>query len=232
VQRGGRLIDRNDHRHRPGSSASITYSIACGLEEGLLHPEEEVGLAAEERAAEQIAALDALAEELARLRKAVLRQGHAQELFQARVEEAVGRLAGGDGAAAPPRPEPGLTSAQVRALQELDQAVLQLLRLAEGADRKALTPPAADPAAPEEAPHTLREGLSLLQIRVRNLQHSLGLEAVPAQNRPFDDRWHEVSGVACRPDLPDRWVVEEILPGYRLGDRVLRPARVVVNRRS
>lgn len=69
-------------------------------------------------------------------------------------------------------------------------------------------------------------------MRVRNLQHSMGLEAIPAQNQFFDDRRHEARGAAHRPDLPDGWVVEEILPGYRLGGRVVRPARVVVNRRA
>lgn len=167
--------------------------------------------------------LDALSEELARLRKAVLRHGHAQELFQARVEEAVARLAGGGERGR--RPPPEATAAQVRALLELDQALLQLLRLAEGGGR------AAGDAAPEDLPGSLREGLFLLQVRVRNLQHSLGLEAIPAHDRPFDDRWHQADGVAHRPDLPDGWVVEEVLPGYRLGDRVVRPARVVVNRR-
>ena len=162
--------------------------------------------------------LDALARELGALRKTVLRQGHAQELFQARVEEAIARLSG----AAPPPPASFPNAAQVRTLLELDQAILQLLRLA---DREA---PAA---TPEDAPRSLGEGLSLLQVRVRNLQHSMGLEAIPTHNQSFDDRRHEACGVAHRPDLPDGWVVEEILPGYRLGERVVRPARVVVNRR-
>jgi molecular chaperone GrpE len=156
----------------------------------------------------------------------LLRQGHAQELFQARVDEAVARLAAAPERARPLPPSgPGspLGPGQVRVLLELDQAVLQLLRLAEGESQALAEEPADD------APRSLREGLSLLQIRVRNLQHSMGLEAIPARNLPFDDRWHEARGVTHRPDLPDGWVVEEILPGYRLGERVVRPARVVVN---
>ncbi|HEX4963581.1 MAG TPA: nucleotide exchange factor GrpE [Thermoanaerobaculia bacterium] len=173
----------------------------------------------------QTALLDTLARELGSLRKTVLRQGHAQELFQARVEEAVSRLPRSPERAGPP--PSGLNSAQVRTLLELDQAILQLLRLSQMAQ----TPQMPNPEETvEEAPVSLREGLSLLQVRVRNLQHSLGLEAIPAQNQFFDDRWHEASGVAHRPDLPDGWVVEEVLPGYRLGERVVRPARVVVNR--
>lgn len=171
--------------------------------------------------------LDALIQELALLRKTVLRQGHAQELFQARVEEAVGRLAtaperGRPSSSSSPIPPPGPSSAQVRALLELDQALLQILRLAEDGNGKG--------EATAEEPGSLREGLSLLQIRVRNLQHSMGLEVIPTRNQPFDDRWHEVCAVADRPDLPDRWIVEEILPGYRFGERVVRPAKVVVNR--
>ena len=188
--------------------------------------DEEAVTAEDQEAAEELL-LDALTRELGLLRKTVLRQGHAQELFQARVEEAIARLSGaaagaGAPAAAPLPPLPN--AAQVRTLVELDQAILHLLRLTR------LEQPATS-AAPEE-PRSLSEGLSLLQVRVQNLQHSMGLEAIPTHNQFFDDRRHEASGVAHRPDLPDGWVVEEILPGYRLGERVVRPARVVVNRRE
>jgi molecular chaperone GrpE (heat shock protein) len=176
----------------------------------------------ESEADRQAALLDALAAELGLLRKAVLRQGHAQELFQARVEQAVGWLSGAQERTRP-APPAGPGPAQVRTLLELDQAILQLLRLAAGETRGT-----AEGLA-DDTPRSLQEGLSFLQIRVRNLQHSMGLEAIPARNLPFDDRWHEACGVAHRPDLPDRWVVEEILPGYRLGERVVRPARVIVN---
>lgn len=184
--------------------------------------------------------LDDVLRELALLRKTVLRQGHAQELFQARVEVAVGQLAADPEGARPlPPATPGSAlnaapnSAQLRVLLELDQAVLQLLSLAAGAaDSPHPTAPPASPdpkALPEDTPRSLREGLALLQVRVRNLQHSMGLAAIPARNLPFDDRWHEACGVTHRPDLPDGQVVEEVLPGYRLGERLVRPARVVVN---
>ncbi len=187
--------------------------------------------------------LSSLADEMNRLRRTVLRQGHAQELFQARVEEAIarlpertgtadageggasvrsGRAAGSAGSGGPG----GLGEPQVHALLELDGALLHLRRLA-GEE----APPAPGGPRPEDLARSLREGLSLLQIRVRNLQHSMGLEAIPAAGRPFDDRWHKACGVVERWDLPDRAVVEEILPGYRMGGRVVRPAQVVVNRR-
>lgn len=175
------------------------------------------------------AALGALAEELARLRRALLKQGHAQELFQERLEQQVEKLANRIGAGVGPQPRaasgegPLPNPAQQRVLLELDQAVLHLLRLARGEDAPA--------GRRESDPHTVQEGLGLLQIRVRNLQRSFGLEPIPAVGQPFDDRLHQADGVCHRADLPDGQVVEELLPGYRLGGRVLRTALVVVNRR-
>ncbi len=195
-----------------------------------MRSDEPETITAEDQEARHALLLEAFGKELGLLRKAVLRQGHAQEMFQARVEEAVGRLSGSSEGENPERADPPPSSApspaQVRSLLELDQAILQLLRLTRMEDPGAMEEPA------ENAPRSLQEGLSLLQVRVRNLQHSMGLEAIPAQNQFFDDRWHEARGAAHRPDLPDGWVIEEILPGYRLGGRVVRPARVVVNRRA
>lgn len=174
-------------------------------------------------ATDLLPALETVGQEVARLRKTLLKLGHGQELFQHRIEEEIGRLSrplpGAEGAL-PTAPD----TAQQRALMEVDQAVLHLLDLAQGAAREA--------SAAEAAPRSLREGLVLLQIRVRNLQRSFGLEPIPAVGRLFDDRCHQACGVCEHPGLADGEVAEEVLPGYRLGDRVVRPALVVVNRRN
>lgn len=155
---------------------------------------------------------------MARLRKLLLKLGHAQELFQQRIEEEVGRLVHPSPPASPAPPD----TAQQRALMEVDQAVLHLLALARGTGR----------GAPEADPRSVREGLTLLQIRVRNLQRSFGLEPLPAVGHPFDDRLHQAQGLCHRPDLADGEIAEEVLPGYRLRGRVVRPALVIVNRHT
>jgi molecular chaperone GrpE (heat shock protein) len=171
--------------------------------------------------------IETLGREVAQLRRTLLKLGHAQEMFQERIEEEVGRLVrreepdsiGSIGDTALP------SSAQQRALMEVDQAVLHLLDLTRKADRQPMVSDAGDP-------RSVREGLALLQVRVRNLQRSFGLEPVPAAGCLFDDRLHQAHGVCHRPDLADGEVAEEILPGYRLRDRVIRPALVIVNRRN
>ncbi|MFL6198074.1 MAG: nucleotide exchange factor GrpE [Thermoanaerobaculia bacterium] len=177
-------------------------------------------------ATDLLPALETVGQEVARLRKTLLKLGHGQELFQHRIEEEIGRLSRPlPGSASAPGATPAAPdTAQQRALMEVDQAVLHLLDLAQGAAREA--------SAAEAAPRSLREGLVLLQIRVRNLQRSFGLEPIPAVGRLFDDRCHQACGVCEQPGLADGEVAEEVLPGYRLGDRVVRPALVVVNRRN
>jgi molecular chaperone GrpE len=55
--------------------------------------------------------------------------------------------------------------------------------------------------------------------------------AIPTQGEAFDPRLHEALGSVECDDLPDQHVAEEIRRGYRLRERLLRPAlvRVVSN---
>ncbi len=166
-----------------------------------------------------------LRREIARLRRTLLKHGHAQELFQQRVEGAIERMEPKPApveASQPSPPKPGVSAAQKRTLVELAQAVSNLRALATGA--------ATVPTGDVDSPRSIREGLDLLEIRVNNLQRSFGIEKIPTVGRPFDDRIHRAHGVVSRADLPDGQVVEELLPGYLLDGELERPALVIVNR--
>ena len=62
------------------------------------------------------------------------------------------------------------------------------------------------------------------------LLRSEGVEPIAALGKPFDPDWYEA--VATVPAMPgqehDMVVVEEEAKGYRIGERLLRPARVIV----
>jgi molecular chaperone GrpE len=163
--------------------------------------------------------LEGIGSGIDRLRKTVLRHGQAQELFQQRIDDKVERMTvalGSDGVEQRPR----LDKAQLRALLALDNALLALVRSAS----------TAESLRDADAPASIREGLDLLHIRVRNMQHSFGLEPILALGHPFDDRLHRAESTCYRPAIADGQVVEEILPGYRRDSQVLRPTLVVVNR--
>lgn len=77
---------------------------------------------------------------------------------------------------------------------------------------------------------SLREGMDLTyQSMMRLLVHE-GVEPLEAKGSSFDPNWHEAVATIPHEESeaePDT-VAEVIQPGYRLGERLLRPARVVV----
>lgn len=56
----------------------------------------------------------------------------------------------------------------------------------------------------------------------------LGLEKYGAVGDPFDPNVHEALTHIPSPDVAEDSVLEVYQPGYRIGERVIRPARVVV----
>jgi molecular chaperone GrpE len=77
----------------------------------------------------------------------------------------------------------------------------------------------------------LRSGIELIVKQMEEILAKLQVHPVPAMGEEFDPRHHEALGSVERNDLPDQHVAEEIRRGYRLRERLLRPAlvRVVSN---
>lgn len=75
---------------------------------------------------------------------------------------------------------------------------------------------------------SLAQGVEMVYDQLLRALEAQGLEAVPALGGLFDPRLHESVATAERPDRPEGEVVAEVERGWRLGERVLRPARVVV----
>jgi molecular chaperone GrpE len=72
-----------------------------------------------------------------------------------------------------------------------------------------------------------------LELSVRKLEDALGahgLEAIEAVGKRFDPSVHEAIGHEESADLPEDTVVHELRRGYRIRDRVVRPALVKVAR--
>ena len=77
----------------------------------------------------------------------------------------------------------------------------------------------------------LRSGVELIVKQMEDVLRQLNVTAIPAVGEAFDPRLHEALGSVEREDMPDQHVAEEIRRGYKLRDRLLRPAlvRVVSN---
>jgi molecular chaperone GrpE len=77
----------------------------------------------------------------------------------------------------------------------------------------------------------LVDGVRLSLAALHKRIAELGAERIAVAGKPFDPRVAEaVDTVAIADADQDGWVVQEIRAGYRIGDRVLRPARVRVGR--
>jgi molecular chaperone GrpE len=72
------------------------------------------------------------------------------------------------------------------------------------------------------------EGIALVDRKLRALLESEGVTPIEAVGRAFDPREHEAIASVAATGRPDGEVVDEIQKGYRVRDRVLRPALVAV----
>lgn len=83
--------------------------------------------------------------------------------------------------------------------------------------------------SPEKpAQDKLEEGVRLVWQQLRSVLQEAGLTEVDATGQPFDPSLHEAVAVEERTDVPDHHVVRQIRKGYKLRNRLLRPASVVV----
>jgi len=72
------------------------------------------------------------------------------------------------------------------------------------------------------------EGIVAIDRKLRQLLESEGLTPIEAEGRPFDPREHEAVVREETAEVPEGTITAELQRGYRLRDRVLRPAMVAV----
>jgi molecular chaperone GrpE len=75
----------------------------------------------------------------------------------------------------------------------------------------------------------LRLGVEMTLQQLGRLLHRHGIESVEDVGLPFDPHRHEAVSLAHHPRQPEHIVLEVIQRGYRRGDKVFRPAKVIVN---
>ncbi|HSN26625.1 MAG TPA: nucleotide exchange factor GrpE [Kofleriaceae bacterium] len=113
-----------------------------------------------------------------------------------------------------------------RAADELrGKLVLDLLPVLDNLDRTI-----AAAVAHGDAPSVV-DGVRLVRSQMEQLLVRYGVERIDAKHQPFDPNLHEaLSVVPVSHPSAHGVVVDQIEPGYRFGDRLLRPAKVVVGR--
>ncbi|HUA39590.1 MAG TPA: nucleotide exchange factor GrpE [Candidatus Sulfopaludibacter sp.] len=82
--------------------------------------------------------------------------------------------------------------------------------------------------APQSGAAALQDGITMIQQQLKGILAETGLEEVDASGQPFDPTLHEAVSQLETADTPEGHVVQQIRKGYKLRDRLLRPATVVV----
>jgi molecular chaperone GrpE len=85
--------------------------------------------------------------------------------------------------------------------------------------------------ASDPSPGPLQEGLSSVLAQIDNVLARQGVVQIGEVGERFDPERHEAIEVRDDNEHPDRTVLAVVRRGYAMGDRLLRPAQVVVSRR-
>jgi|FaiFalFF_MnMetaG_3_1042247.scaffolds.fasta_scaffold02674_2 molecular chaperone GrpE len=77
----------------------------------------------------------------------------------------------------------------------------------------------------------LLEGVRLTERQIKALLARYDIHPIEAVGQPFDPNLHEAIQRIETDEYEDGVIIDEVERGYRIGERVLRPSRVIVARR-
>ena len=78
---------------------------------------------------------------------------------------------------------------------------------------------------------SLQAGITMIHQQLKKALVDAGLEEVDALGKPFDPNLHEAVSQLETNDVPEGQVVQQLRKGYKLRDRLVRPATVAVSKK-
>ena len=75
---------------------------------------------------------------------------------------------------------------------------------------------------------SLQDGVTMIQTQLKSALTDSGLEEVDATGKPFDPNIHEAVSQQESADVPEGQVLQQLRKGYKIRERLLRPATVIV----
>jgi molecular chaperone GrpE len=81
-----------------------------------------------------------------------------------------------------------------------------------------------------ESTDAVIKGMQIVYDQILDILKLHGIEQIKSLGKQFDPEIHSAVTQASDPDKPENAVVNELARGYRINGRVIRPAKVVVNK--
>jgi molecular chaperone GrpE len=75
---------------------------------------------------------------------------------------------------------------------------------------------------------SLQAGVAMIQEQLKTVLTETGIEEIDAAGKPFDPALHEAVSQRETAEVPEDHVFQQLRKGYKLRDRLLRPATVIV----
>ncbi len=85
--------------------------------------------------------------------------------------------------------------------------------------------------AKEGTAQSLQTGVTMILSQMRSVLTDAGLEEIDAAGKAFDPNFHEAVSQQESADVPEGNVLQQLRKGYKLKERLLRPATVIVARK-
>lgn len=73
-------------------------------------------------------------------------------------------------------------------------------------------------------------GLGMVRKQFEDFLRDHGVETLDAEGKPFDPNLHEAVAQEASADVPEGNVIRQLRRGFKLKDRLIRPATVVVSK--
>ncbi|MEO6184633.1 MAG: nucleotide exchange factor GrpE [Verrucomicrobiota bacterium] len=86
----------------------------------------------------------------------------------------------------------------------------------------------ASASGPGASAESLQTGVNMIYTQLKSALADSGLEELDATNKPFDPNFHEAVSQRETADFPDGQIIQQLRKGYKLRDRLIRPATVIV----
>jgi molecular chaperone GrpE len=78
----------------------------------------------------------------------------------------------------------------------------------------------------------LKQGVNMIATQLKSALNEAGLEEIDATGQTFNPNLHEAVSQQESKDVPEGQVLQQLRKGYKLRDRLIRPATVVVAKKA
>ena len=84
-------------------------------------------------------------------------------------------------------------------------------------------------AATSDDVNAIKQGMQMILNEFKRALDSFSIKEIPTEGKPFDPKFHEAAKTEANESIPEGTIIAQWKPGYMMGERLIRPAMVVVS---